>query len=66
VQPAGASRWEAANQARFVLRAPEFEAILRAQGAGIAPCTPAELAAFNASETARLKKLIDSIGIQIE
>ena len=49
-----------------VLRAPEFAAILRAQGAEIAPGTPAELAAFMASETARLKKLIDSIGIQIE
>jgi tripartite-type tricarboxylate transporter receptor subunit TctC len=49
-----------------VLRAPEFEAMLRVQGAETAPGTPAELAAFIASETARLKKLIDSIGIQIE
>jgi len=49
-----------------ILRTPEFKAILRAQGAETAPSTPAELTAFIASESARLKKLIESIGIRME
>ena len=49
-----------------VLHTPEFAAILRVQGAETAPSTPAELAAFIASETARLKTLIDSIGMRME
>ena len=49
-----------------VLRTPDLEALLRAQGAEIAPSTPAELAAFIASETARLKKLIETTGVRMD
>jgi tripartite-type tricarboxylate transporter receptor subunit TctC len=49
-----------------VLRTPDLEALLRVQGAEIAPSTPAELAAFIASETARLKKLIETTGVRME
>jgi 5,10-methenyltetrahydromethanopterin hydrogenase len=36
---------------------------LQAQGATSAPGTPAEFAAFMASETLRLKKLIEASGL---
>jgi len=49
-----------------VLRTPEFVAMLRKQGAEPAPSTPAELAAFIASETARLKKLIAEAGVRMD
>jgi len=49
-----------------VLRSPGFKAVLLAQGAEIAPSTPAELATFIASETARLKTLIDAVGLRLE
>jgi tripartite-type tricarboxylate transporter receptor subunit TctC len=48
------------------LRSPELEPILRAQGAEIAPSAPNEFAAFIVNETARLKKLIDAVGVRIE
>jgi len=46
-----------------ILRAPAFRDILQAQGATAAPGTPAELTAFMASETIRLRKLIEASGI---
>jgi tripartite-type tricarboxylate transporter receptor subunit TctC len=46
-----------------ILRTPAFRDILQAQGATAAPGTPAELASFMASETLRLKKLIDESGL---
>ena len=45
-----------------ILRTPAFRDILQAQGATPAPGTPAELAAFMASETIRLRKLIEASG----
>lgn len=49
-----------------VLRAPAFQDMLRAQGGEAAPSTPAEFAAFMASEPRRLKTLIEVGGLQIE
>jgi tripartite-type tricarboxylate transporter receptor subunit TctC len=49
-----------------VLRSPGFDKLIYAQGAEIAPSTPAELAAFIANETARLKKLIEATGIRTD
>jgi tripartite-type tricarboxylate transporter receptor subunit TctC len=49
-----------------VLRKPEFGALVRAQGGEVASGTPAELAAFIAKETARLKQLIDAVGVRME
>src|SRR5215813_13309542 len=49
-----------------VLRSPGFEVLIKAQGAEIAPSTPGELTEFMASETARLKKLIDATGIRTD
>ena len=49
-----------------VLRPPAFQDMLRAQGGEAAPTTPAEFAAFMASETLRLKTLIEAGGLQIE
>ena len=49
-----------------VLRSPGFEVLIKAQGAEIAPSTPAELTEFMASETARLKKLIEATGIRTD
>jgi tripartite-type tricarboxylate transporter receptor subunit TctC len=46
-----------------ILRTPAFRDILQAQGATAAPGTPAELAAFMASETVRLRKLIGASGL---
>jgi tripartite-type tricarboxylate transporter receptor subunit TctC len=46
-----------------ILRTPAFRDILQAQGATAAPGTPAELAAFMASETIRLRKLIEASGL---
>jgi len=48
-----------------VLQTPAFRVILQAQGATPAPGTPAELAAFMASETIRLRKLIAASGLTI-
>jgi tripartite-type tricarboxylate transporter receptor subunit TctC len=49
-----------------VMRQPEFEAMVRSQGGEVSPTTPAELAEFIANETARLKELIESTGLQIQ
>ena len=46
-----------------ILRTPAFRDILLAQGAEAAPGTPAELTAFMASETRRLKNLIETSGL---
>jgi tripartite-type tricarboxylate transporter receptor subunit TctC len=69
VAPTGVSDWIADKLNRDIveaLRSPELEPILRAQGAEIAPSAPNEFATFIASETARLKKLIDAVGVRIE
>ena len=47
-----------------VLRDPAFAESLRRQGAEVAPSSPAELASFIASESARLKQLIEKTGIR--
>jgi tripartite-type tricarboxylate transporter receptor subunit TctC len=49
-----------------VLRTPAFRETLRAQGGEVSPGTPAELAAFIASETVRLKTLINAVGLRME
>lgn len=49
-----------------VLRDPELGSILRAQGAELAPGSPAELTAFIVAETARLKTLIEAVGLRLE
>jgi len=49
-----------------VLRSPGFDGLIHAQGAVLAPSTPSELASFIASETARLKKLIEATGIRTD
>jgi tripartite-type tricarboxylate transporter receptor subunit TctC len=46
-----------------ILQTPAFRAVLQAQGAKPAPGTPAEFASFMASETVRLKKLIEASGL---
>jgi tripartite-type tricarboxylate transporter receptor subunit TctC len=48
-----------------ILRSPEFQDLLRAQGAEVAPGTPDEFASFIASETRRLKQLIERVGIRM-
>lgn len=48
------------------LRAPEMQAIMRAQGAEPAPGTPAEFSAYIKSETVKLKKVIEAAGIRAE
>jgi tripartite-type tricarboxylate transporter receptor subunit TctC len=48
-----------------ILRTSAFRDILQAQGATAAPGTPAELAAFMASETIRLRKLIAASGLTL-
>jgi tripartite-type tricarboxylate transporter receptor subunit TctC len=47
-----------------ILRNPTFQEMLRAQGGEIAPSNPADFASFMASETLRLKKLIETVGLQ--
>jgi tripartite-type tricarboxylate transporter receptor subunit TctC len=47
-----------------IVQTPAFHKILQAQGAVSAPSTPAEFAAFIASETLRLRKLIEASGLQ--
>jgi tripartite-type tricarboxylate transporter receptor subunit TctC len=47
-----------------IVQAPAFRKILQAQGAVSAAGTPAEFAAFIASETLRLRKLIEASGLQ--
>lgn len=49
-----------------VLRTPELQEILRLQGGEVSPGTPVELTTFIASETARLKQLMEVIGVRIE
>jgi tripartite-type tricarboxylate transporter receptor subunit TctC len=48
-----------------ISRTPAFRDILQAQGATAAPGTPAELASFMASETVRLRKLIEASGLGV-
>jgi len=49
-----------------ILRNPDMRDKLRAQGAEAAPGTPAEFAAFMASETQRLKRLIQTTGLRMD
>jgi len=49
-----------------VLRTPELQSSLLAQGSELAAGTPAEFSAFIRSETARLKKVVDVAGIRME
>jgi tripartite-type tricarboxylate transporter receptor subunit TctC len=49
-----------------VLRPSAFQEMLRTQGAEAAPGTPAELAAFMASETLRLKTLVETTGLVMD
>jgi tripartite-type tricarboxylate transporter receptor subunit TctC len=49
-----------------ILRTPELQSSLLAQGAELAAGTPEEFAAFIRSETARLKKVVDVAGIRME
>ena len=49
-----------------VLRDPTFADSLRRQGAEAVPSSPAELASFIASESARLKQLIEKTGVRID
>jgi tripartite-type tricarboxylate transporter receptor subunit TctC len=46
-----------------ILRTSAFRDVLQAQGATAAPGTPAEFASFMASETIRLRKLIEASGL---
>jgi tripartite-type tricarboxylate transporter receptor subunit TctC len=46
-----------------ILQTPAFREVLQAQGAKPAPGTPGEFASFMASETVRLKKLIEASGL---
>lgn len=46
-----------------ILRTPAFRDVLQGQGAVAAPGTPAEFASFMASETVRLRKLIEASGL---
>ena len=47
-------------------RSAKLQEVLRLQGGEVWPGTPAEFAAFIASETARLKKLMEATGVRIE
>jgi tripartite-type tricarboxylate transporter receptor subunit TctC len=49
-----------------ILHDPEFQNMLRAQGGEVAPGTPTEFASFMASETLRLKKLIETVGLRMD
>ena len=49
-----------------IVRAAAFGEKMLGQGAEVAPGTPAEFAAFVASELARLKKLVDLTGVKVE
>lgn len=49
-----------------ILRDPHMRNKLRAQGAEAAPGSPAEFAAFMASETLRLKRLIETTGLRLD
>jgi len=49
-----------------ILKTPELQASLLAQGAELATGTPEEFAAFIKSETARLKKVVEIAGIRME
>ena len=49
-----------------ILRDPAFVDGLRRQGAEVAPGSPAELAAFIASESARLRQLIEKTGLRVD
>ena len=49
-----------------ILRVPVFSDRIRTQGGEVAPGTPAEFAAFIASESARLKKLIELTGVRMD
>jgi tripartite-type tricarboxylate transporter receptor subunit TctC len=49
-----------------IMRTPSMQQTLQAQGAEVAVGTPAEFAAFIASETARLKKVIDASGMRLD
>jgi tripartite-type tricarboxylate transporter receptor subunit TctC len=51
---------------RELVRTPQFEEILRLQGGEVSAGTSAEFASFIASETARLKKLMETTGVRIE
>jgi tripartite-type tricarboxylate transporter receptor subunit TctC len=47
------------------LKTPGFQDVLQRQGATSSPGTPAELASFMASETLRLRKLIEASGLSL-
>jgi len=49
-----------------VLREPAFGESLRGQGAEVAPGSPAELISFIASESARLKPLIEKVDVRMD
>jgi len=49
-----------------ILRVPAFSDRIRAQGGEVAPSTPAEFAAFIASESARLKKLVELTAVRMD
>jgi tripartite-type tricarboxylate transporter receptor subunit TctC len=49
-----------------ILQSEDMRERLRAQGAEAAPGTPALFAEFIASETSRLKKLIENAGLRID
>lgn len=49
-----------------ILQAPDLRDKLRAQGAEVAAGTSAEFAAFMASETVRLRQLIETTGLKLE
>jgi len=50
-----------------ILRTPAFQDLLRVQGSEVDPqTTPAEFASFMASETTRLRKLIETVGLRMD
>ena len=49
-----------------ILQSPSMRDKLRTQGAEAAPGTPAEFAAFMASETLRLRQLIETTGLRAD
>jgi tripartite-type tricarboxylate transporter receptor subunit TctC len=49
-----------------ILNSPAMTDRLQTQGATAAPGTPEQLAAFMASETSRLKALIESVGLRLD
>jgi tripartite-type tricarboxylate transporter receptor subunit TctC len=49
-----------------ILRSPELQATLLAQGARAAPGTPEEFAAFIGAESAKMRKLVDATGMRAE